>query len=122
MERTISDSTQAVMASGTQIRSPVMKYFFKGCQVLAAQLPVPPWHGGTLLAAGAGVSGFDSAGLLPPSLANDASRAYERYRRLQQSMRLLGREKARVPRNEVAEEIGCVLKLWEFVFEHALLR
>jgi hypothetical protein len=44
MERTISDSTQAVIASGTQIRSPVMKYFFSAAQGqgLAAQLPVPP--------------------------------------------------------------------------------
>lgn len=57
-----------------------------------------------------------AAGLLPTSLAEDAARAYERYRHLQQSMRLLGREKARIPRNEVADEIASVLKLWEFVF------
>lgn len=57
-----------------------------------------------------------AAGLLPSSLAADTARAYERYRQLQQSMRLLGREKARVPRQEVAAEIASVQKLWQFIF------
>jgi hypothetical protein len=33
MARTISDSTQAVIANGTQISSPVMKYFFRADEV-----------------------------------------------------------------------------------------
>ena len=50
MAPTIDDTTQTVITSGIQIKSPVMKYFLKAFtrrdQLQEGQEPVPPWQGG----------------------------------------------------------------------------
>jgi glutamate-ammonia-ligase adenylyltransferase len=53
--------------------------------------------------------------LIPAALAERCREAYRRFRRLQHGLRLSGAKYARVPREQVAEEMGSVKALWEAV-------
>lgn len=55
-------------------------------------------------------------GLMSEEEAETVGGAYRLYRKLQHRLRLDGMEKARVPREDVADEIDAVLGLWKRVF------
>ena len=58
-------------------------------------------------------------GLIDPTQAENAAAAYRDFRHLQHAIRLQGEGKARVPFDEVQEQIDAVRDLWRTVFEVA---
>jgi glutamate-ammonia-ligase adenylyltransferase len=55
-------------------------------------------------------------GLIDASLAREVADAYRDFRRIQHRLRLNGAERARLPREEVAQRAAAVMRLWSAVF------
>jgi glutamate-ammonia-ligase adenylyltransferase len=56
------------------------------------------------------------AGLIPPSLANQAANAYRALRHSQHLLRLQGAEKARIAQGDLIAEREVIQALWRYVF------
>ncbi len=55
-------------------------------------------------------------GLIPADAAEEVGSAYREFRRLQHGLRLNGARYARVPHEDVKEQIAATLALWQAVF------